>query len=154
VARGVLAERSLLLLALALALTFVPESTARRRASLDVRGQALGVVALGSLTFAFIEGGRLGFGSTAVVAALVLAAASGAAFVGAELRTPSPMLELRHFREPTFSAANLGAGLMNLGTLGALFALASSSSGSRSAPRRRPAWSCCRGSLRLPCSLP
>ncbi len=113
----------LLAVALALALAFVPESTARRGASIDVRGQLLGAVALGSLTFAFIEGGRLGFASTAVVVAVMLTVAAAVAFVWVELRARRPMVELRHFREPTFTAANLGAGLMNLGTLGALFAL-------------------------------
>jgi MFS transporter, DHA2 family, methylenomycin A resistance protein len=113
----------LLVFALVLALAFAPKSSPRRSASIDVKGQVLAAVALGSLTFALIEGGRLGFGSAAVVVAAVLAVAAAVAFVGVELRTPSPMLELRHFREPTFTAANLGAGLMNLGTLGALFAL-------------------------------
>jgi DHA2 family methylenomycin A resistance protein-like MFS transporter len=57
-----------------------------------------------------------------VVLALVVAVVCGIAFIRTELRRSDPMLQLGYFRDPTFSAANAGSGLMNLGTLGALFA--------------------------------
>jgi DHA2 family methylenomycin A resistance protein-like MFS transporter len=44
-------------------------------------------------------------------------------FVVRERRVAEPMLELRDFRSPTYSAANAASGLMNLGMLGLLFAL-------------------------------
>jgi DHA2 family methylenomycin A resistance protein-like MFS transporter len=44
-------------------------------------------------------------------------------FVIAERRAARPLLDLSWFRRPEFSGANAGAGLMNLGTLGGLFAL-------------------------------
>ena len=36
---------------------------------------------------------------------------------------PRPLLDLRWFSRPEFSGADVGSGLMNLGTLGALFAI-------------------------------
>src|SRR5262249_49010073 len=57
-----------------------------------------------------------------VVSALVAAVGCAIAFVRVELRRREPMLQLGYFRNRTFSAANAGSALMNLGTLGALFA--------------------------------
>lgn len=89
----------------------------------DLPGQLLGTLALVSLVFALIEGGHAGFGSAAVFAGGLVAAASLAAFVAVELRRRRPLLDVRWFRRAEFSGANLGAGLMNMGTLGSLFAI-------------------------------
>ncbi len=109
----------------ALALTWlaVAESSDPDRRGIDGPGQLLGALFLGLSVFALIEGRRLGWTSPEIVGAGALAIASLGAFVAAELRAARPMLDLRYFRRPGFSAANAGAGLMNLGTLGALFAL-------------------------------
>lgn len=58
-----------------------------------------------------------------MIAAAVAAVGALAAFVAVELRRRRPLLDVRWFSRPEFSGANAGAGLMNLGTLGALFAL-------------------------------
>ncbi|HEY1854526.1 MAG TPA: MFS transporter [Solirubrobacterales bacterium] len=89
----------------------------------DVPGQLLGTVALVALVFALIEGGHSGFAAAPVIAAAVVALAALIAFVAVELRQRRPLLDVRWFARPEFSGANAGAGLMNLGTLGALFAL-------------------------------
>ncbi len=89
----------------------------------DVRGQLLGTLGLVALVFALIEGGHAGFATAPVIVAALVALASLTAFVAAELRRHRPLLDVRWFRRPEFSGANLGSGLMNLGTLGALFAL-------------------------------
>ena len=47
----------------------------------------------------------------------------GAAHQEAGADSPRPLLDLSWFRRPEFCGANAGAGLMNLGTLGGLFAL-------------------------------
>jgi DHA2 family methylenomycin A resistance protein-like MFS transporter len=57
-----------------------------------------------------------------VITALIVAMLSAAVFIRTELRRRDPMLQLGYFQNRTFSAANAGSGLMNLGTLGALFA--------------------------------
>ena len=103
-------------------LRFVPESRGGAR-RIDVPGQVLAAAALAALVFALIEGGRLGWGSPAVVSALGVLAVCGTAFVLRELRTAEPLLDLRDFRSPAFSAANAASALMNIGMLGLLFAL-------------------------------
>jgi DHA2 family methylenomycin A resistance protein-like MFS transporter len=83
----------------------------------------LGTATLVATVFALIEGGREGFDSVLSLAGAAVAACLLAAFLVAELRSPEPMLDLRWFARPEFSGANAGSGLMNLGTLGALFAV-------------------------------
>jgi DHA2 family methylenomycin A resistance protein-like MFS transporter len=89
----------------------------------DVPGQLLGTIALAALVFALIEGGHSGFGTESVVAAVLIALAALGSFVAVELRRRRPLIDVRWFSRPEFTGANAGAGLMNLGTLGALFAL-------------------------------
>jgi len=105
-----------------LTLWLVRESSDPSDRSIDVRGQLLAIGLLGGLVFFLIEGGRLGWIVPPVLTALVVAVVSAAVFIRTELRRRDPMLQLGYFGDATFSAANLGSGLMNLGTLGALFA--------------------------------
>jgi MFS transporter, DHA2 family, methylenomycin A resistance protein len=108
--------------ALVLTAALVEESFDPSERGIDLAGQVLAVGALAGLVFFLIEGGRLGWGSPPVLAALAVALASTVAFIRLELRRRDPMLQLGYFRDRTFSAANAGSALMNLGTLGALFA--------------------------------
>jgi MFS transporter, DHA2 family, methylenomycin A resistance protein len=108
--------------AIALTLSLVQESFDPSERGVDVPGQLLAVGALAGLVFFLIEGDRLGWGSPAVVGALIVAVACAVAFIRTELRRRDPMLQLEYFRNRTFSAANAGSAMMNLGTLGALFA--------------------------------
>jgi MFS transporter, DHA2 family, methylenomycin A resistance protein len=112
----------LVAIALALSLALIDESSDPKERSVDLRGQLFAVGLLAGLVFFLIEGGRLGWGAPLVVAALVVAVVSAIGFIRTELRRPDPMLQLDYFGNRTFSAANAGSGLMNLGTLGALFA--------------------------------
>src|SRR5439155_10524 len=75
---------------------------------LDLTAQALGITALGGLTFGLIQGGVWGWGSGAVILALLVAAAAGVLFYLGERRAAHPMLPPALFRDPTFSAANAG----------------------------------------------
>ena len=89
-----------------------------------IHGSALRLGAnLASLVFALIEGGRSGFGSvtTLVAGAVALVALTG--FAAVEFRSRRPLLDLSWFRRAEFSGANAGSALMNLGTLGAIFAI-------------------------------
>lgn len=75
--------------------------------SLDVPGQVAGVIALGMLTFALIEGSSLG-----ILSPLILAAYAGSVLfflllLLREKTTGHPMLPLKLFRERTFSATNV-----------------------------------------------
>jgi MFS transporter, DHA2 family, methylenomycin A resistance protein len=113
----------LIAVAFPVAVRVIGEDAPRRGAELDLRGVALGGLALFALTFGVIEGGRSGIASGPAVAGVVAAVALGIAFIEAERRTAHPMLPLALFRRPQFTAANAVAASMNLGTLGMLFVL-------------------------------
>jgi MFS transporter, DHA2 family, methylenomycin A resistance protein len=112
----------LVVVATALTLALVEESSDPGERRIDVRGQVFAVGLLAGVVFFLIEGGRLGWTVPPVVSALAVAMVSAVVFIRTERRRRDPMLELGYFEDPTFSAANAGSGLMNLGTLGALFA--------------------------------
>ena len=114
----------IVVLALAATAWVVRESTDPQGRELDRGGVALGAAFLAAGTFAFIEGGRSGAGSPAVIAAGAGAVAILASFVALERRRGArAMLPLALFRRRTFAIANAGAGAMNLCTLGTLFVL-------------------------------
>ncbi|NAZ81565.1 MFS transporter [Kineococcus sp. R8] len=89
-----------------------------RPARFDVAGQVLAVVALSALVFGLIEGGHSGFAEPEVLAALAVAVAAIAAFVGVQAQVRAPMLPLELFAARgmrlalpvgfTFMVANLG----------------------------------------------
>jgi MFS transporter, DHA2 family, methylenomycin A resistance protein len=111
-------------LALVAAASVVRESADPQGREFDGAGVALGAALLATATFAFIEGGRSGAGSPAVVAAAAAALGLLGAFVAVERRRgAAAMLPLALFRRRGFAVANAGAGTMNLCTLGALFVL-------------------------------
>ena len=87
----------------------IAPSTPQGGRSLDFPGQVAGVLALGMLTFALIEGNSLG-----ILSPLILAAYAGSALfflllLLREKTTSHPMLPLKLFRERTFSATNVVA---------------------------------------------
>ena len=101
----------------------LPEGSRAKGARPDWAGQMLGTIALAALVFALIEGGKGGFGSGTALGGIGVAIVTSAGFVITERRAARPLLDLSWFRRPEFCGANAGAGLMNLGTLGGLFAL-------------------------------
>jgi EmrB/QacA subfamily drug resistance transporter len=84
---------------------FVPESRAPRARRFDPAGQALVVVLLGSVVFAIIESGRLGWTSPVILGLLAAAVVSALGLLACEPRRADPLLELRLFRSVPFSAA-------------------------------------------------
>jgi DHA2 family methylenomycin A resistance protein-like MFS transporter len=125
----------LVIAALAAGWATLPEGAKAKSARPDIAGQALGTVALAALVFALIEGGKSSFAAAPALIAIAVTIVTFAGFIAVEHRlsaaweeqddggTPRPLLDLSWFRRPAFSGANAGAGLMNLGTLGGLFAL-------------------------------
>jgi EmrB/QacA subfamily drug resistance transporter len=109
------------LLALALTAMFVPESRAPRPRRLDPVGQALVIVALGSLTYAIIEGGRVGFTSPGVIGLFCLSLVSFVSLVLYELHRREPLLEMRFFKSVPFSGASAIAVFAFAGQGGFLF---------------------------------
>jgi MFS transporter, DHA2 family, methylenomycin A resistance protein len=113
----------LVLGSLAGGLTLLPDGPAAHAARPDLPGQALGTAALAALVFTLIEGGRAGYDSAATLAGTVISLAALAGFVRVEQRSRRPLLDLSWFRRREFSGANVGSALMNLGTLGGIFAI-------------------------------
>src|SRR5947207_1563787 len=91
---------------------------------LDVLGLLTGGAALFALVFALVEGNRYGWGSTTIVASFAIAALAFGAFIVAELRQRTPLLNLALFRNGTFTGANLAALAIMLAMLGLLFYVA------------------------------
>ncbi len=109
--------------AMAVALRAVPESSDRAGRSLDLPGQALAVVGLAALTYAFIEANSYGWTSTRIVSCFIVAGVTLSVFVAVELFGKSPMLQLKFFRNTTFGGANAVGLLVSFSFFGILFFL-------------------------------
>jgi MFS family permease len=109
------------LAAIALTALFVPESRAPRPRRIDPVGQALVILALAALTYAIIEGGRVGFGAVGIALVLALALGSFAALVLHELRRCEPLLEVRFFASAPFAGASAIAVCLSVALGGFLF---------------------------------
>ena len=99
----------------------VPQSRDPRAARLDPVGAVLSVMAITLVTYAVIEAPEAGWTSVATVALLSAGIASGAAFAVWELGRPDPMINLRLFRSPAFSAASMALTLLFFSMSGAMF---------------------------------
>ncbi|MCJ9707102.1 MFS transporter, partial [Bradyrhizobium sp. SHOUNA76] len=78
---------------------------------------------LGALAGAIIEGGALGWGHPAVIAAFVGAAVLAALFVWRERRATQPMLPLSLFSHRLFALTSLVGLLVNIAIYGLIFVL-------------------------------
>jgi MFS transporter, DHA2 family, methylenomycin A resistance protein len=93
------------------------------RHGLDLAGQALAILVLVSLTGAVIESGSLGWRAPLVETGLVLSVVAGIGFVLVEMRNDAPMVPLRLFRNPNFSAATAIGFIISLTMFGLVFLL-------------------------------
>ena len=86
----------------------VPESRGPATGGpLDIGGAALGVLALGGVTYALVEQSSRGATSTPVLLAWLVGVVCAVGFVLLERRLAHPMLPLDVFRSRQFTAANL-----------------------------------------------
>ena len=90
----------------------------------DLPGVALGSVGLFGIVWGLVRGNSLGWSSPEIVGAFVVGAAVLVGFVAWELRTATPMLPMRFFRNRTFALANVASLLMSFGMFGSIFLLA------------------------------
>jgi EmrB/QacA subfamily drug resistance transporter len=101
----------------------VPNSRDPSAPKLDPLGALLSMVGLATLLWAVIEAPSHGWGSNSILTAFAAAAVVLGLFVYWELHSSSPMLDMRFFRNPRFSAAS-GAITVTFFTLfGSLFLL-------------------------------
>lgn len=81
----------------------VPTSRDDDQRPLDPIGALLSIVGLGSLVYAIIEGGEVGWAEGATIGWFVAAAVFLTGFVRYELSRPDPMLDPHFFRSPRFT---------------------------------------------------
>src|SRR6516162_5136728 len=93
------------LVVLALRWRFVAESRDERPRTFDIPGQLLFITAVGAFAFAVIEGPRAGWLSGEILTLFVVAGAALPAFIFCERRSADPMMDLKLFRDRTYSLA-------------------------------------------------
>ena len=110
-------------LGLAGAMLLVPESRDPKQSALDPVGAGLSIAGLTTLVWAIIEAPQRGWGSASVVLAFTVGAVLLTAFVRWELRTRTPMLDVRLFRNGAFSGASGAIALAFFALFGTIFFL-------------------------------
>jgi EmrB/QacA subfamily drug resistance transporter len=101
----------------------VPTSRDPDRLPLDPVGAGLSIAGLGLLLYAIIEAPTHGWTATPTLLTAAAAVAVLVAFGAWELRTTHPMLDLRYFRNPRFSAASAAITLVFFAMFGTFFLL-------------------------------
>jgi DHA2 family methylenomycin A resistance protein-like MFS transporter len=77
----------------------------RQPSPFDLLEQVTAILALGSFTYAVIEGAELGWSSPTIIGLLLLAVLSGGGFLAAQARGRHPMVPLSMFRSRELSVA-------------------------------------------------
>ena len=88
---------------------------------LDLAGLGLVTAAVLGLTWGLVRGNSVGWTSAQTVSALCVGVVATAGFVVWERRAVAPMLPVRLFRSPAFSAGNAAIFLLNASITGAVF---------------------------------
>src|SRR5204862_1520199 len=91
---------------------------------LDLPGLGLASAGLFGIVWGLVRGNSVGWGSAEIVGALLAGAVVLAGFVAWELRTETPMLPMRFFKNRTFTLANVASLFMFFGMFGSIFLLA------------------------------
>jgi EmrB/QacA subfamily drug resistance transporter len=106
------------------ALMIIKESTDRgANRHIDIPGVLIVSLALFCLTFALVEGQKYGWTSPVILALFAVSLASFISFVFVELRTDTPLAQLRLFRNRVFSAGNFIGMVLSFGLIGVIFLL-------------------------------
>ena len=110
-------------LTVALAATFhlIPTSRDGRQFRLDPVGAVLSIAAVGAVTYGVIEAPENGWTSSSTVMVLGIGLAAAVAFIVWEARRDDPILDVRLFRAPAFTAASLSLTLLFFAMAGAMF---------------------------------
>jgi MFS transporter, DHA2 family, multidrug resistance protein len=110
------------IVAVTLGQLFVPTSRDPSAPRIDVLGAVLSIAGLVALVYAIVEGPN-GWTEPKVLGGFGAAAVLLVAFVAWERRTPQPMLDVRFFENPRFSAASGAIMLTFFAMFGSLFLL-------------------------------
>ncbi len=109
------------LLAFGMAAAFVPETSDPEGRRFDWAGMLLGGAALGSVSFAIIQGEISGYGAWWIALLFGAAVLFGLAFLVVERVRQSPMIDLAMFRKPPFLGSNVVAFATFFGTFSIFF---------------------------------
>jgi MFS transporter, DHA2 family, methylenomycin A resistance protein len=113
----------IVLAAITVGIRTITESADPDHASLDPIGQLAAACALGTLTYAVIEGRNHGWGSGLTIGLFAAAAFAAASLILVELPKQRPMLPVRLFSDPRFAIVNTAALALGLGGNGSFFLL-------------------------------
>ena len=111
----------IVLIALAAGWRLLPESRDPQAGRFDPLGAALSMAGIGLLVWTVIEAPRHGWGSATTLAGFAGSLAILALFALTQLRRPDPMLDVRLFRNPRFTAASGAIALAFFGLFGFIF---------------------------------
>jgi MFS transporter, DHA2 family, integral membrane protein len=109
--------------ALVVGVFLVPHAADDHQPALDPLGALLSILGLGSLIYAIIEAPTHGWLAGGTVLAFAVALAVLAGFAAWELHADEPMLDLRFFTNPQFTAATTSITLMFFASFGMIFIL-------------------------------
>jgi MFS transporter, DHA2 family, multidrug resistance protein len=99
----------------------VPDSRDEHPQRFDVVGAVTSIVGIGALVFAIIELPSLGWRDPLLLASAATAVVALVTFARWEARHPHPMLPVRLFRDPRFSAASFSIAAAFFGLFGFIF---------------------------------
>ena len=99
----------------------IPRSCEKIHAPLDPLGALLSIAGLSALVYGIIEAPDRGWGSTQTLATFAVALMILAAFIVWELHVKDPMLDLRFFKNPRFTAATTAITLVFFAMFGSFF---------------------------------
>jgi len=111
------------IIALVAGYLLVPDSKDPHAGKLDPLGSVLSIAGLAILLWAIIEGPSNGWGSTTVLGGFAVGGAILVGFFVWELKCSNPMLDVRFFENPRFSAASGAITLAFLALFGTIFLL-------------------------------
>jgi EmrB/QacA subfamily drug resistance transporter len=111
----------LVVLALVLGRLLLPESRDPDAGRFDPLGALLSAAGIALLTWSIIEAPEHGWGSAATVGGIGGSLVILAVFAWSQARRPDPMLDVRLFRNPRFSAASGAIALSFFGLFGFIF---------------------------------
>ena len=102
---------------------FVPTSRDPDNRPLDPLGSLLSIIMLIGLLYAVIQAPEAGWTATNVLIGFAVGLVFGGLFAWWELHTSDPMLDLRFFENPRFSAASVTVTLVTFAVFGSTFLL-------------------------------